>query len=224
MRFFLTDMVPVVSRPHATAASSATRVSVADRTSKGEDANDEEGQAMRVSRAGCVAAGTVLVPPRRSSAHSRCRRRPSRTAAIRTSSSRARRRRRAASGETSSSFVSSAAGAFTTRFTSLVTADSDGAGAAPASSRWLADYQIDFTVTAPGRLRLTVDTRSAGDMHLVNDGERRHRGRRRRDGFSTGGTADVGHLDLRRPGHRRRAAAARSVGIVDELEPRPSSA
>lgn len=71
--------------------------------------------------------------------------------------------------ETTPNLVSSPAGAFTTRFTALVTADGDGGPGVGLAESLFADYQIDFTATAPGAYRLTVDTRLAGDLNLVND-------------------------------------------------------
>src|SRR5262245_58315681 len=66
--------------------------------------------------------------------------------------------------------VSTPDGAFTTRYTSLVTVDGDGAGASAGVESLASDYQIDFTVTVPGAYLLSVDTVFSGDMHLVNDG------------------------------------------------------
>jgi hypothetical protein len=81
--------------------------------------------------------------------------------------------------ETAPSILSSAAGAFVTRFVALVTADGDGGPGAGLGESLFADYTISFSATAPGAYRLTVDTALRGDLHLVNDG-------------ANGGTADIG--------------------------------
>ncbi len=81
--------------------------------------------------------------------------------------------------ESTPGLLSSPAGSFVTRFTALVTADGDGGPGAGLGESLFADYQIDFTATAPGAYRLTVDTALRGDLHLVNDGP-------------SGGTADIG--------------------------------
>src|SRR4030095_16353292 len=75
--------------------------------------------------------------------------------------------------QTNVELVSSVLGAFTTRFTSLVTDDGDGAGTAAGLEFLAADYEIDFSATAPGAYRLTVTTSTSGDLPLVNDGRGR---------------------------------------------------
>jgi hypothetical protein len=77
--------------------------------------------------------------------------------------------------------LSSSSGAFVTRYFSLVTTDGDGAGASAGSETLASDYEIDFTVTAPGAYQLTVATQLSGDMNLVNDSPH-------------GGAADVGNV------------------------------
>lgn len=81
--------------------------------------------------------------------------------------------------ETSVGVVSSAGGAFVTRFTALVTADGDGAAGVGLAESLFVDYEIAFSATAPGAYRLTVDTSLAGDLNLVNDG-------------ANGASADIG--------------------------------
>lgn len=81
--------------------------------------------------------------------------------------------------ETTVQVVSSAGGAFVTRFTALVTADGDGGPGVGLGESLFADYEVDFTASAPGAYRLTVVTQLTGDLHLVNDGP-------------SGGTADIG--------------------------------
>ncbi|HXJ32677.1 MAG TPA: hypothetical protein VMS22_01435 [Candidatus Eisenbacteria bacterium] len=111
--------------------------------------------------------------------------------------------------------VSSAAGAFVTRYVSLVTVDSDGAGSSAGIEPLTSDYQIDFTATAPGAYVLTVDTALSGDLHLVNDGP----GSAVADvsgitGLLTGGTLTSGSLDLADPGSASGAAGG-AVAISD---------
>src|SRR4030095_16752164 len=69
---------------------------------------------------------------------------------------------------------------FSTHYTSLISTDSDGAGAGSGVESIGSDYQIDFTATAPGAYTLTITTSISGDMHLVNDG--------------TGASADIGTI------------------------------
>jgi hypothetical protein len=94
----------------------------------------------------------------------------------------------------------SPSGAFTTQYTSLVTVDGDGAGASAGVESLASDYQLDFTVTAPGAYRLTVDTSISGDMHLVNDGGSATSDVSGVSGTSSGGTVTSGSLDLSDPG------------------------
>ena len=75
--------------------------------------------------------------------------------------------------------ASSPSGSFITRFAALVTTDGDGASGAGRTESLFVDYTINFTATAPGAYRLTVDTALRGDLHLVNDG-------------ANGASADVG--------------------------------
>jgi hypothetical protein len=81
--------------------------------------------------------------------------------------------------ETGAGVVSSAGGAFMTRFVALVTADGDGGPGAGLGESLFADYTISFTASAPGAYRLTVDSALRGELHLVNDG-------------ASGATADIG--------------------------------
>ncbi len=96
--------------------------------------------------------------------------------------------------------LSSPAGAFTTRYSSLITTDSDGAGAGAGVESIGSDYQIDFDVTAPGAYILTVATSISGDMHLINDGSSASADVGPINGFSTGGTLMSGSLDIADPG------------------------
>lgn len=103
--------------------------------------------------------------------------------------------------ETALSFDSSSSGAFTTHFISLVSVDSDGAGASGGVEALSADYTVDFTVTAPGAYVLTVDTHLVGDMNLVNDGPNGASADLTGvTGSFTGGTLATGTLDLDDPG------------------------
>src|SRR5581483_6646372 len=72
--------------------------------------------------------------------------------------------------QTNVELLSSPMGAFTTRFSSLVTDDGDGGSSAAGLEFLAADYEIDFSATAPGAYRLSVTTSISGDLHLVNDG------------------------------------------------------
>lgn len=83
--------------------------------------------------------------------------------------------------ESGTAIVSSAAGAFVTRYFSLVTTDGDGGAASGLTEPLTSDYTISFTSTAPGAYRLTVDTHLTGDMNLVDDS-------------ANGATADVGSV------------------------------
>lgn len=96
--------------------------------------------------------------------------------------------------------VSSPAGAFTTRYVSLVTVDGDGAGAGAGVQSLASDYQIDFTATAPGAYVLTITTTLSGDMHLVNDGTTASADVGPVTGTATGGSVTTGTLDLADPG------------------------
>ena len=117
--------------------------------------------------------------------------------------------------QTNVELLSSPMGAFTTRFTSLVTDDGDGGSSAAGLEFLAADYEIDFSATAPGAYRLTVTTSMSGDLHLVNDGT----GSATADmsgvtGLSSGGTFESGSLDLADPGSIS-AGGGGSVGISD---------
>jgi hypothetical protein len=83
--------------------------------------------------------------------------------------------------ETDVGLQSSAGGGFVTRFTALVTADGDGGPGVGLAESLFVDYEIDFTATAPGAYRLTVDTLLKGDLNLINDG-------------ANGGSADIGSV------------------------------
>ena len=96
--------------------------------------------------------------------------------------------------------LSSPAGAFTTRYSSLITTDSDGGSAGAGVESIGSDYQIDFTVTAPGAYILNVTTSISGDLHLVNDGSSASADIGPISGFSTGGTQTSGSLDIADPG------------------------
>ena len=93
--------------------------------------------------------------------------------------------------------MSSASGAFATRFAALVTADGDGTSGAGRSEALFVDYTIQFTATAAGAYRLTVDTALSGELHLVNDGTNGATAQIGDvSGFSVGGTVIGGNLDL----------------------------
>ena len=96
--------------------------------------------------------------------------------------------------------LSTPSGAFTTRYSSLVTVDSDGAGAGSGVESIGSDYQVDFTATAPGAYILTVTTSISGDMHLVNDGSSASADVGPISGSSTGGNLITGSLDIADPG------------------------
>jgi hypothetical protein len=92
--------------------------------------------------------------------------------------------------------VSSPAGSFTTQYTSLITVDSDGAGAGSGVESIGSDYQIDFTATAPGAYVLTINTSVSGDMHLVNDGSSASADIGPISGSETGGSIVTGSFDI----------------------------
>lgn len=96
--------------------------------------------------------------------------------------------------------LSSPAGSFVTRYSSLITTDGDGAGAGAGVESIGSDYQLDFTATAPGAYILTVNTSISGDMHLVNDGSSASADVGPINGFSTGGTFTSGSFDIADPG------------------------
>jgi hypothetical protein len=103
--------------------------------------------------------------------------------------------------ESATELVSSAGGAFITRYSSLVTVDGDGASAAGGGESLFSDYTISFTATAPGAYRLTIDTHLSGDMHLVSDST--HGASVDVGAVSctlTGGTLESGTLGLVDPG------------------------
>jgi len=112
------------------------------------------------------------------------------------------------------SIVSTPAGAFTTQYTSLVTTDGDGAGASAGLESIASDYQVDFTVTAPGAYRIQVDTSISGDMHLVNDGASASADVSGVSGTFSGGTLTTGSLDLADPGSIS-ASTGGSISIAD---------
>jgi hypothetical protein len=117
--------------------------------------------------------------------------------------------------ETNVELLSSPAGAFTTRFSSLVSDDGDSPTSAAGLEFLAADYEIDFTATAPGAYRLTVQTTASGDMHLVNDGT----GSASADmggitGVSGGGTFESGSLDIADPGSISGSGGG-DIGISD---------
>jgi hypothetical protein len=96
--------------------------------------------------------------------------------------------------------VSSPAGSFVTRYSSLISTDSDGAGAGGGIESIGSDYQIDFTATTPGAYILTIATSLSGDMHLVNDGSSASADVGPISGFATGGTFTSGTFDIADPG------------------------
>ncbi len=99
--------------------------------------------------------------------------------------------------ETTPTILSSAAGAFTTHFTALVTADGDGGPGVGLAESLFADYTVQFSATAPGAYRLTVDTALRGELHLVNDGASGAGADIGAvSGISTGGTVIGGALGL----------------------------
>lgn len=110
--------------------------------------------------------------------------------------------------------LSSPSGSFTTRYTSLITVDSDGAGAGAGIESIASDYEIDFTATAPGAYRLTVNTSIEGDMHLVNDGSSASADFGQINGAQSGGTLTSGSLDIADPGSIS-AGASVSVPMSD---------
>jgi hypothetical protein len=110
--------------------------------------------------------------------------------------------------------VSSPAGAFTTRYASLVTTDSDGAGASAGLETLASDYEIDFDATAPGAYVLTVTTSVSGDMNLVNDGSSASADVSGISGTSSGGTLTGGSLDIADPGAVA-GSSGTSNGIAD---------
>jgi hypothetical protein len=110
--------------------------------------------------------------------------------------------------------ISSPAGAFTTRYASLITTDSDGAGASAGVESIASDYQIDFNVTAPGGYDLTVTTSLSGDMHLVNDGSSASADIGPVNGASTGGAVTSGTFDIADAGITAGSGGA-STGISD---------
>jgi hypothetical protein len=112
------------------------------------------------------------------------------------------------------SIVSTPSGAFTTQYTSLVTTDSDGAGASAGLESMASDYQLDFTVTVPGAYRLQVDTSISGDMHLVNDGSSASVDVSGVSGTQSGGTLESGSLDIADPGALS-AGTGGAIGIAD---------
>jgi hypothetical protein len=112
------------------------------------------------------------------------------------------------------SIVSTPSGAFTTQYTSLVTTDGDGAGASAGLESIASDYQVDFTVTAPGAYRIQVDTSISGDMHLVNDGGSGSADVSGVSGTFSGGTLTTGSLDLADPGSIS-ASTGGSISIAD---------
>src|SRR5581483_8460275 len=117
--------------------------------------------------------------------------------------------------QTNVELLSSPMGAFTTRFSSLVTDDGDGGSSAAGLEFLAADYEIDFSATAPGAYRLSVTTSISGDLHLVNDGT----GSATADmsgvsGVSSGGTFESGSLDLADPGSISGSGGG-SIGISD---------
>src|SRR4030095_14492892 len=98
--------------------------------------------------------------------------------------------------------ISSTAGAFTTQYTSLISTDSDGAGAGSGVESIGSDYQIDFTATAPGAYTLTITTSISGDMHLVNDGSSASADIGTISGTQSGGNVVTGSPDIAAPGPR----------------------
>jgi len=114
--------------------------------------------------------------------------------------------------QSATSLASSSPGsAFVTRYTSLVTTDSDGASASAGIESMSSDYTIDFTVTAPGAYLVTVDTHLSGDFNLVNDGASGATADISGvSGSFTGGTLTSGSLDLDDPG----AASGNSGGSI----------
>ena len=106
---------------------------------------------------------------------------------------------RVGSGRASST-ISSPAGSFTTQYTSLVSTDSDGAGAGSGVESIGSDYQVDFMATAPGAYVLTITTSISGDMHLVNDGSSASADIGPITGTETGGNVVTGTFDIADPG------------------------
>ncbi len=95
--------------------------------------------------------------------------------------------------------LSTPSGAFVTRYSSLISTDSDGAEGAGLESI-NSDYQLDFTATAPGAYILNVTTSISGDMHLVNDGSSASADVGGITGTETGGTFTSGTFDIADPG------------------------
>ena len=96
--------------------------------------------------------------------------------------------------------LSTPSGAFTTRYTSLISVDGDGAGAGAGIESIASDYQVDFTAMAPGAYELSVTTSLSGDLHLVNDGGSATADVSNITGISTGGTFTSGTFDIADPG------------------------
>src|SRR5689334_3129410 len=93
--------------------------------------------------------------------------------------------------------ASSPTGSFiATHYTSLVSTDSDGAGAGSGVESIGSDYSIDFTATAPGAYTLTITTSISGDMHLVNDGTSASADIGTISGTESGGNIVTGSLDI----------------------------
>ena len=110
--------------------------------------------------------------------------------------------------------ISSPTGSFTTQYTSLITVDSDGAGAGSGVESLGSDYEIDFNVTAPGAYSLSITTSLSGDMNLRNDGGSATADVGPVTGSSTGGTVVTGSLDLADAGSVAGSGGANS-GIAD---------
>ena len=93
---------------------------------------------------------------------------------------------------------------FTSRYTGLVTIDPGILGPGPGGVIVLAsDYDVDFSVTAPGAYRLTVATRRTGDLHLIEDNiftAGHYADMTALAGTQSGGTLTAGTLGLPDPG------------------------
>ncbi len=104
--------------------------------------------------------------------------------------------------ESAVAITASSATSFSTRYTALVSADSELFGVAKLEVL-NSDYSIAFSVTAPGAYRLTVQQRRKGDLHLIEDNlfaADHYADMTALTGVQTGGTLTAGSLNLADPG------------------------
>ncbi len=104
--------------------------------------------------------------------------------------------------ESTLAITAATAAAVSTRYTALVTLDPSLFGYA----KWEgldSDYNVTFSVTAPGAYRLVVTQRRRGDLHLIEDNvlaADHYADMTALTGTQTGGTLVAGTLDLADPG------------------------